>query len=120
MRGRTVGLPIPPIRLPRLPRDAVDDWRIGECRTSMGGIIELAPCRMTQVPKPVLDHLPHDCSIPDWSDAAEWRWRRQVAAERWRPDRYGEQPFVIVNPLCPAEQLDVEAVRATRRPRFDP
>ena len=85
----------------------------------MGGSIELALRRAPEPPEPVLDHFSYDRSIPDWPDAAQWSWRRQAAAERRRTDGHAEQPIVIVNPFCAAEQINVEAVCPTSRPQVD-
>ena len=52
--------------------DAINDLRVGECRTSMGCVIDLALRRMPKPSKPVLDHFSYDRSIPDWPDAAQW------------------------------------------------
>ncbi len=102
-----------------LPGETVAGWRVGECRTSMRGTIELASRRAPKPPKPLLHHFPDHRSIPDRPDAGDWIRRSQIAAERGAADRDREQPIVIVNGSGASKQIDVKAVRAATRPHVD-
>jgi hypothetical protein len=50
--------------------DAANGLRVGVLWTLMAGIIELALRQVPRLPKPVLDHFPHDRGILGWPDAA--------------------------------------------------